>query len=93
MKLTITTHLHFIKFPWEDKGKYELFSFVYTNDEHRIYVGSRDVEVEVPDVFDPRPQQIAILQTEKQNLMADHQKELTEIDSKISNLQALEYTP
>lgn len=92
MKITVTAHLHFLKFPWEEKGEYEFFSVKFADDEHRTYIGERHIEVEVPDDYDPRPQQIAALQNEKQKLMAKTQNEITEIDSKISNLQALEYT-
>ena len=93
MKIKIAAHIHYSKFPWEEKGEYQLFCIQFADDEHRVYIGEQMVEVEVPDDFDPRAQQIAALQNEKQKLMADTQHEITEIDRKISKLQALEYAP
>jgi hypothetical protein len=92
MKTTITAHLHYFKFFWDEKGEFELFSCKFNDDEHRTYIGERQIEVEVPDNYDPRAQQIAALKKLKQKVMADSQKEMTEIDGKISKLQALEYT-
>jgi hypothetical protein len=46
----------------------------------------------VPDNYDPRAQQIAALEKQKQKVMADFQKSVAEINERISNLQALEYT-
>lgn len=92
MKIKIAAHVHYLKFHWEEKGEYELFSVKFADDEHRVYIGEQMVEIDVPDNYDPRAQQIAALQNEKQKLMAKTQNEITEIDSKISNLQALEYT-
>lgn len=92
MKTTITAHLYHVKLPWEEKGEFELFPCKFDDNEHRIYIGEREVMVEVPDGYDPRAQQIAALEKQKQKVMADSQKEITEIDGKISKLQALEYT-
>jgi len=92
MKTTMTAHLHYLKYTWEEKGEFELFTCKFNDDEHRTYIGEREVVVEVPDDYDPRAQQIAALEKQKQKVMADSQKTITEIDGKISNLQALEYT-
>jgi len=46
----------------------------------------------VPDNYDPRAQQIIALEKQKQMVMADYQKTVTEINDRISKLQALEYT-
>jgi hypothetical protein len=56
------------------------------------YICKQDIEIEVPGEFDPRAQQIAALEKEKQKVMADYQKTVTEINDRISKLQALEYT-
>jgi hypothetical protein len=46
----------------------------------------------VPEDYDPRAQQIAALEKQKQKVMADYQNTVTQINARISNLQALEYT-
>lgn len=92
MKIKITAHVHYLKYSWEDKGEFEVFSFKADDDSHRTYVCEQEVEVEVPDNYDPRAQQIAALEKQKQKVMADYQKMVTDINEKISKLQALEYT-
>jgi hypothetical protein len=92
MKTTITVHLHYRKYNFDEKGTFELFSFVLADANGRTYIGPREVEVDVPEDYDPRAQQIAALEKHKQKVMADYQKTVTEINARISNLQALEYT-
>jgi len=92
MKTTLTMHLYYTKYQWDDEGNFELYPFQFDDNEHRSYVGERQVEIEVPDNYDPRAQQIAALEKKKQQVMADYQKTVTEINACISNLQALEYT-
>jgi hypothetical protein len=92
MKTTITVHLHYRKYDFDEKGTFELFSFVLADSDGRTYIGPREVEVDVPEDYDPRAQQIAALEKHKQKVMADFQKTVTEINARISNLQALEYT-
>lgn len=92
MKIKLTAHIHFIKYSWEEEGEFQIFSCKISDAEHRSYVGEQEVEVEVPDNYDPRAQQIAALEAQRKRVMADYQKMVTEINEKISNLQALEYT-
>lgn len=60
--------------------------------EYMTYVGAEEIEIEVPDNYDPRAQKVAALEMQKQKVMADYQKTVTEINDRISKLQALEYT-
>ena len=92
MKITITAHLYHVKYLWKKKGEFELFPCKFDDNELRTYIGEREVVVDVPEDYDPRAQQIAALEKQKQEVMADSQKAITEIDGKISKLQALEYT-
>jgi len=91
MKTTVTVHLHYAKYSWENKGIFEIFSCQLDDNECRTYVGPREVEVDIPEDYDPRAQQIAALEKHKQKVMADFQNTITEINAQISNLQALEY--
>ena len=92
MKVKITAHIHYAKWSWEETSQWQLFGFRLDDDDHRTYVGEQEVEVEVPDNYDPRAQQIAALEKQKQQVMADFQKSVNEINDRISKLQALEYT-
>lgn len=87
-----TAHIHFVKFPWETKGNFELFSYKLEDTEQRTFVCTQEIEIDVPENYDPRAQQIAVLEKQKQQEMAAYQKSVTDINEKISKLQALEYT-
>jgi len=92
MKVKITAYIHYLKYSWDDEGKFKVFSFKFDDDDSRTYVGEQEIEVEVPDNYDPRAQQIAALEKHKQKVMADFQRSVDGINEKISKLQALEYT-
>jgi hypothetical protein len=92
MKVKTIAHIYHQQYSWENQGSYSIFSFKVGDTEHRTYVGEQEIEIEVPDDYDPRAQKIAALERHKQKVMADYQKTLTEINDRISNLQALEYT-
>jgi hypothetical protein len=91
MKITKTMHLHYEKVSWEPEGEFQLFPCKLET-EDRVYIGTREVEVDVPENYDPRAQQIELLEKRRQKVMADFQNTITEINARISNLQALEYT-
>jgi hypothetical protein len=92
MKIKLTAHIHYAKYSWEDKGEFQILFCKLEDDDSRTYIGEQQVEVEVPDNYDPRAQQIAALEKKKQKVMADYQKSVNEINDRISKLQALEYT-
>lgn len=92
MKIKLTAHIHFVKYSWEEAGNFQLFSCRLDDAEYRTYVGEQEVEIEVPNNYDPRSQQIAALQKQRGKAMADYQKTVDEINERIGNLQALEYT-
>ena len=92
MKIKLTAHIHFVKYSWEEKGEFQIWFGKLSDNDTRTYVCEQEVEVEVPDNYDPRAQQIAALEKHKQKVMADFQKSVDDINDKISKLQALEYT-
>ena len=57
----------------------------------RVVVREHSFEVEVPDSFDPRPGQIAVLEEQKQKLRAAFAASVMEIDKRISELQAITF--
>jgi hypothetical protein len=59
--------------------------------ERRFFVSEQTVEVEVPDNFDPRAKQIAALEERKREMTAKFQAAVTEINRRISELQAIEF--
>jgi GH35 family endo-1,4-beta-xylanase len=89
MKIKTTIHIHFQKWDFEEQGQYLIYSHKFDDTNYRVHVCECEVEVEVPDEFDPRTQQIAALEQQKQKAMAEYQKTLTDINEKISRLQAI----
>jgi hypothetical protein len=92
MKIKITIHVHYTQWSWETEGLFQVFSCKLEDSEHRTYVGEQEIEIDVPEDYDPRAQKIAALEKHKQKVMADYQKTVMEINERISKLQALEYT-
>ena len=90
--MKMTAHIHLVKYSWEKEGRFELYSVKLDDAEYRTYVCSQEIEVDVPENYDPRAQQVAALEALKQKVMADYQISVMEINDRISKLQALEYT-
>ena len=92
MKLKTTVHIYFNQYSWETEGRFQVFSFKIDDSEHLTYVGEQEIEIDVPENYDPRAQKIAALEKQKQQVMADYHKTVMEINDRISKLQALEFT-
>jgi DNA-binding transcriptional regulator GbsR (MarR family) len=90
--MKMIAHIHLVKYSWEKEGRFELYSAKLDDAEFRTYVCSQEIEIDVPADYDPRAQQIAALEKQKQEAMADFQKSVDDINERISKLQALEYT-
>jgi hypothetical protein len=91
MKIKTKLHIYFCKYSWETEGKFVPFAYPVDSADY-TFVREQEIELEVPDNYDPRAQQIAALEAQKQKVMADYQKSVTEINDRISKLQALEHT-
>jgi GH35 family endo-1,4-beta-xylanase len=89
MKIKTTVHIHYSKCSWEETHEYLVFSHKMNDTDYRSHICEREIEIEVPDDFDPRAQQIAALEAEKKKVMAEYQKTVTDITSRISKLQAI----
>ena len=92
MKIKLTAFLHFRKYAWQKDGEYQIFYARLPDDDTLSYVCEQEVEIEVPDDYDPRAQQISALEEKKLEVMAHYQKTVTDINERISKLQALEFT-
>jgi len=86
MKIKIEGHIAFDHY----NEKFTWFPFKSTNDALYLDVGPYPIEVEVPDGFDPRAAQVEALKRQKQAVMADFQKRVTDIERQIAQLTALE---
>ena len=69
---------------------FEVWSMNMKGSDGLIFVVSVDVEFEVPDDFDPRPEQIKALQKKQTEAAAAFHAMNTEIMRQINELQAVE---
>jgi hypothetical protein len=89
MKVKTKIYIYYSKYPWDDVEKYDVYTIRLEDDEHKLCIGSQEIEIEVPNHFDPRAQQIAALEKQKQKVMADYHKTVTEINNRINNWKAI----
>jgi len=61
--------------------------------DERIFIREIDIAVDVPDDFDPVPRQVAVLEKQKRDAMDAYQRQVTEINEKLSKLLSLTYEP
>lgn len=66
-----------------------VWGFKPSDSEERIYVGPRTITVEVPDDFNPIPQQVAALEREKAEALAKYQASVASINERLSKLLAI----
>jgi len=92
MKVKTTVYVYFGKYSWEKKGKYQIYSLKIDDTEYLTCVGQQEIEIEVPDDYDPTAQKLAALQKEKEQAQADFANRVASINERISKLQALEFT-
>jgi hypothetical protein len=92
MKIKTTVYIFHSQYSWEQKAEYLVFYAKIEDNEYRTFVCEQEIEIEVPDNYDPRAQKIEALQAHKLKIMADYQKTVTEINARISKLQAIEHT-
>lgn len=90
-KHTINGYLYQVQYRWEDKPRVTFTTYEQKNDPDYALIAPFSFEVEVADSFDPRPSQIAALEAKKQEIRAEFAKAVTEIDKRISELQAITF--
>ena len=95
MKIQVTGFV-FWKTNYHGDGEFELLpwdcrEWDAQSRNGRVFVKEHTTEIEVPDDFDPRPQQVAALEAEKQKARAEFQARVTEIDRQIQSLLAIEH--
>lgn len=94
MKKVIKGFIHYRnKYSSDQDETYTFLSYDLTDSEYadgRVMVRPHEFEIEVPDNFDPRPQQVQALEKEKQKARAEFAARITEIERQISELTCLE---
>jgi hypothetical protein len=90
MKIKTKLHIYFCKYNWETEGRFLPFPNQFQSDDC-TFVCEQEIEMDIPDNYDPRKQQIVALKEKRQKVMADFQKSIEAINDQISKLNALEY--
>jgi hypothetical protein len=93
MKVTIKGIIH-----WQDSG--------YTPPQFRLWpqdmsscgpeyvpIQPHEMEVEIPDDFDPRPKQVEILRQKKKEVLAAAQEKVNNLEEQIQRLLCIEFKP
>ena len=88
MKVTIKGHIAVQKCKYSGEVRYQYFSHDMS-DIGFVKVMDYPIEVEIPDDFDPRPQQVDALNAEKKKLLAAPSGRLIQIEQEISELTCL----
>ena len=93
MKKTLKGFLHMSTELW-DGGRLILYScdMSHNTSMGAAFIKEVEIEVEIPDDFDPRPAQIAALKEKQTKAAAAFHAMNTEIMRQINELQALEMT-
>jgi hypothetical protein len=77
---------------YDKEVTYDFATFDSYTSTHRALIGPVSLDIEVPDNFDPRPAIISKLRDEIEEVRADAEKKVRQIDQRIQELLAIEYT-
>lgn len=93
MKVTVHLHMEFRYNALEGKRtwKPDVWPCRFDDTETQIYVGPREIEIDVPEDFDPTAKQVAALERQLAEAGAKFAAESAAIRDRISKLQALTY--
>ena len=96
MKTVIKGFIVQQQYSWQEKATITFTTHDYIaapiNIDHQrtAVICAHEFEVETPDDFDPRPQQVAALQAAKQKVRAEFAARISEIEKQISELTCIE---
>jgi len=94
MKVTVKTFLHWQKYSWDTAPTYVFYCVdMSKSSPHQVLIREMKIEVDVPDDFDPAPQQIAALRAKKQEVLAETEAKVQNLDEQIQRLLAIEFKP
>lgn len=94
MKVTAKGFLHWHQDRWMESPEFVVHAHDFSKYDP-TYVAIRPVETEfeIPDDFDPRPQQIDALRQEKSRILGEAQAKANNIEEQIQRLLCIEYKP
>lgn len=94
MNVTVKGILHWTKQQWETDPQYQIFRCDMSDvSPEYIAIKPVNIELEIPDDFDPVPRQIEALKAKKQEILADAQFKANNIEEQIQRLLCIEHKP
>lgn len=93
MKTMVKTHLYYVKYDWSDAPHYLFASNgeMAKSSPDWALIRPLEIEVDIPDDFDPRPQQIDNLRKAKAEILAKAHVQAKNIEEQIQRLLCLEH--
>lgn len=92
MKIKTTVYVYYATYSWQEAGEYQVLYAQLKDDAYRTFVCAQEIELDVPDNYDPTAQKIAALEKEKNKAQVEFSQKVASINERISKLQALEFT-
>lgn len=94
MKTKLKAFLVWHKYDWQEKPQYQLNASDMSGcGPEWIAVSENEYDVEIPDDFDPAPQQIKILRAAKDEILAKAHVQAENIEEQIQRLLCIEHKP
>ena len=92
MKVKFKAYLTYQKYDWEDEPKcFYSYADLSANSTNYALVRVEEIEAEIPDDFDPRPQFVANLKAAKAEVLAKAHVQAENIEEQIQRLLCLEH--
>ncbi len=91
MKQTINLYVYMDSIYSGGTFRPEAYSCKLADTPTRICIGEQQIEIEIPDDFDPTAKQVAALQQQLEEVKLAYFCRVKEINARIASLQALNY--
>ena len=94
MKVTIKGFVHWHKYLWDENPEYQFYACDMSDmGPDYVLIMPHEFNVDIPDDFDPRPRQIEVLRAKKQQILAETQQKVNNIEDQIQRLLCIEHKP
>lgn len=95
MKVTVKGYIYWHKYSWADAASFIFFGTDSMGDIDPNYalIQPHQFDVEIPDDFNPVPQQIQAMRTAQTAIRAKAEAQVTNIEESIQRLLCIEYKP
>lgn len=91
MKVTINGFIHWKNDPYGIDADFHFWPYKSMAEHGYVFVCAHDIEVDVPDNFNPVPSQIAILEEQKAKVRDEFNARIAQLNEQIGKLQALTF--